>query len=39
MFKIYLFVSICNKTENKHKTNGINFNVILKRNLMRPQIQ
>jgi hypothetical protein len=27
MFKMYLFTSICNKTENKCKLNGIYFNV------------
>jgi hypothetical protein len=31
--KMHLFMSICNKTANKHNLNGINLNVILKCNL------
>jgi hypothetical protein len=30
---MYLFMSICNKTESKCNLRGINLNVILKRNL------
>jgi hypothetical protein len=36
--KMYLFMSIHNKTENKRNLSGINLNVILKRNLTEPRI-
>jgi hypothetical protein len=39
MFKMYLFMLTCNKTENKHKLNDIYFNVTLKRNVTGPRIQ
>lgn len=32
------YVKKCDKTENKRNLNGINFSVILKRNLTKPQI-
>jgi hypothetical protein len=33
-----VFMSICNKTENKRNLSGINLNVMLKSNLTEPQI-
>jgi hypothetical protein len=39
MCKMYLLMYVCNKTEETRKLNGINFNVILKRNLTWPLIQ
>jgi hypothetical protein len=36
--KIYLYMSMRNKTENKPNLSGINLNVILKRNLTEPLI-
>lgn len=38
MFKMYLFMSICSKSENKHKSNHIYANVIVKCNLTKPRI-
>lgn len=35
---MYLFMSICNITENKRNLSGINLNVILKSNLTEPWI-
>jgi hypothetical protein len=36
MCKMYLFMAICSKTENKCNLSGINLNVILKCNLTEP---
>jgi hypothetical protein len=36
--KMRLFMSICNKTENKRNVSGINLNVMLKINLTKPRI-
>jgi hypothetical protein len=34
VYKMYLFVPVCNNTDNNGNLNGINFNVILKHNLV-----
>jgi len=34
VYEMYLFVPVCNNIDNKHNLNGINFNVILKHNLI-----
>jgi hypothetical protein len=36
--KIMLFMSICNKTENKRNLSGINLNLMFKSNLTEPRI-
>jgi hypothetical protein len=36
--KMYLFMSVRTKTENKRKLSAINLNVILKRHLTEPRI-
>jgi hypothetical protein len=38
MCKMYLFMSIYHKTENKHNLSGTNLNVIFKGNLTKPQM-
>jgi hypothetical protein len=36
--KMYLFMFICNKTENRRNVSGTNLNVLSKRNLTKPRI-